>query len=185
MGTNIANKKIIVILLMSLLVRIAFFILNEEFEIYLLIGSINQSVVNLLLNILIIILISMLLNHKFHGWKKYLLNFFAVILAFIFITIYAFNCDDTYYFYFKAPDGTNTLVVEEGSFLLAGWSNFYERKSTFFIKDLKEQINTDDGYRPFSDGHYTLDWIDDTTIDLRYDFGTGDIEEKEIRITLK
>lgn len=84
------------------------------------------------------------------------------------------------YFYFKSPNKSHTLVIEEDSFLLGGWSNFYERKGIIFIKDLKQQIITDDGYKPFSYNDYKLKWLDNNSVEIIYGFGSEDIHKKEI-----
>ena len=84
------------------------------------------------------------------------------------------------YFYFESPSKSHTLVIEEDSFLLGGWSNFYERKGIIFIKDLKQQIITDDGYKPFSYNDYKLKWLDDNSVEIIYGFGSEDIHKKEI-----
>ena len=83
--------------------------------------------------------------------------------------------DERKYFYFNSPNNQYMLVVEEDSFLLSGWSNFYsKKKSSVFVKDLNCEINTDDGYRPFSDKNYHLKWLDENTVEVYYYFGQGD-----------
>ncbi|WP_155467911.1 hypothetical protein [Clostridium baratii] len=49
-----------------------------------------------------------------------------------------------------------------------------------FIKDLKQQIITDDGYKPFSLNDYELKWLDNNSVEITYGFGSEDIHKKEI-----
>lgn len=63
---------------------------------------------------------------------------------------------------------------------LAGCSSFYEIEGFIFINDLKDSITTaDDGYRPFSNNHYDLKWLDNKSVELSYDFGAGGREYKK------
>lgn len=48
-----------------------------------------------------------------------------------------------------------------------------------FIKSLNKSISTDDGFRPFSNDQYRIEWIDDTTVKLEYDFGSNGIWKSE------
>lgn len=45
-------------------------------------------------------------------------------------------------------------VVEEESFLLAGWGTVYRRDGLLITT--ADQFRADDGYRPFADGAYTV-----------------------------
>jgi len=100
----------------------------------------------------------------------------------ILITIFL-NCEKRY-FYFQGPNKLKTLVIEEDSFLLSGWSRFYERKGLIFIKDINRVIYTDDGYKPFSNNQYKLKWLDDYSVELRYDSGAGGSEYAETIIRM-
>lgn len=178
------NKKLkisLIILIVIILFRILEFKLNEKLDLYIMIFGINQWIINLLLDILIIIIIDrLILNYTTKKIIKYIVNFLAVTFIIFLLFINLMGNSSKSYFYFKSPDNVHTLVVEEDSFLLGGWSNFYERKGMIFIKDLKQQIITDDGYKPFSMNDYKLKWLDNNSVEIIYGFGSEYIHEKEI-----
>ena len=170
MNICINNKKLKIGLIAFILYRILVFGLNEKFDLYLMIFGVNQWIINLLVDVLIIITVDMLILHK----KEMLLGvmiFLSVICIVLLLFINLMMHSNKSYFHFKSPDRSHTLVVEEDSFLLGGWSNFYERRGLIFIKDLKQQIMTDDGYTPFSCNDYELNWLDNNSVEIIYGFG--------------
>ena len=58
------------------------------------------------------------------------------------------------------------------------------KKFGVFIKPLDIEINTDDGFRPFSTDSYEINWIDEDAVNVRYNYGNEDVWKSEI-ITLK
>ncbi len=82
-------------------------------------------------------------------------------------------------FDFQSPNQKNTLLIEECSFLLGGWSNVYQEKFFIFKKELNGQgwISTDDGYQPFSRNDYSIIWIDDNHVEIVYGYGNADIRK--------
>ncbi|MEQ8198641.1 MAG: hypothetical protein ABRQ27_11650 [Clostridiaceae bacterium] len=180
----ISKRSIEIILIIFIGIRIAFFLLNKIYNMYFLFSNINQSIINSIVNISIIIAIALLLNNKENNVLKYMFNFLVIVGIFSIVAINIIANSDKHYFYFEAPNKSSTLIVEEESYFFAGWSRFYERKSLFFIKDLKSGISTNDGFKPFSNNCYQLKWIDNTTIELQYNSGSGskEFEEKTIKI---
>jgi len=177
----INNKKLKIALIAFILFRISVFILNEKFDLYIMIFGVNQWIINLLVDVLIIITIDkLILNYNTKKILKYIINFLAVICIVLLLFINLMVNSSKSYFYFKSPDKSHTLVVEEDSFLLSGWSNFYERKGLIFIKSLKKQIFTDDGYTPFSCNDYELKWLDNNSVEIIYGFGSMSIYKKEL-----
>lgn len=177
----INNKKLKFALIVFILFRVLEFKLNENFGLYIMFFGINQWVINLLIDILIIIIINrLILNYTTKKIIKYIVNFLAVTFILFLLFINLMGNSSKSYFYFKSPNKSHTLVIEEDSFLLGGWSNFYERKGIIFIKDLKQQIITDDGYKPFSYNDYKLKWLDNNSVEIIYGFGSEDIHKKEI-----
>lgn len=83
------------------------------------------------------------------------------------------DCDPRYYT-FRSPDGAYTVIVEEESWLLCGWSNFYEPVCPGLMRKLDASLGTDDGYRPFSAGRYQLTWEADQLL-VDCDFGSGGV----------
>lgn len=179
MDKCIHNKKLKIILLTLILTRITFFMLNKTFNIFFLILNINQSTIDLVINISLVIISMLILNHNVKKAIKYVINFITIISIGILIFRHLLFDYENNYFYFEAPNKSQTLVIEESSFLLSGCSSFYEREGFIFIKDLKSSITTDDGYRPFSNNHYELKWLDNKSVELSYDYGDGVKEYKK------
>ena len=182
---RIKNMKFIFIIItvILLLFRIVTFMLNRQFDIYLMFLGINQSIINSILYILIIISITVTFYQNLKKFSKYLLLFMASACIVVILFVTSIINSDKDYFYFESPNKSYTLIVEENAFLLSGWSNFYEKKGIFFIKNIKKQITTDDGYKPFSDGNYDVNWINENSVKINYDYGTkyGDAKELIIR----
>lgn len=177
----INNKKLKITLIAFILFRILVFILNEKFDLYIMTFGVNQWIINLLIDVLIIITIDkLILNYNTKKILKNIINFLAVICIVLLLFINLMVNSSKSYFYLKSPDKYHTLVVEEDSFLLSGWSNFYERKGLIFIKSLKQQIFTDDGYTPFSCNDYELKWLDNNSVEIIYGFGSMSIHKKEL-----
>ena len=97
-------------------------------------------------------------------WIKISYNIIATIIILLSLLSYLFFYSEYKYFTFDSPCKNNTLIIEENSFLLSGNSNFYERKFGIFIKSLNKSISTDDGFRPFSNSKYRIEWVDDNTV---------------------
>ncbi|WP_346939755.1 hypothetical protein [uncultured Clostridium sp.] len=181
MKTCINNKKLKIALIALILFRILVFILNKQFNLYIMIFGVNQWIINLLVDISIIItIVKLILNYNTKKILKYIINFLAVICTVLVLFINLMANSSKSYFYFKSPDKSHTLVVEEDSFLFDGWSNFFERKGFIFIKSLKQQISTDDGYSPFSCNDYELKWLDNNSVEIIYGFGSMNVYKKEI-----
>lgn len=183
MEKRIHNKKLKLILLILILFKIIFFILNGAFGIYFLVLNINQTTIDLVANITLVIVVMVILNQNVEKSIKYGINFITIISIGILLLRYLLFNYENNYFYFEAPNKSHILVVEESSFLLAGRSTFYEREGFIFIKDLNKTITTDDGYRPFSNNHYDLKWLDNKSVELSYDYGDGKDQYKKEIIT--
>lgn len=159
----------------------------ERFVLYplglkILILNINPTFINYILFILLLVCPIFFWNfirEKF-TWIKIFYNITAIVLILLSLLIYLFSYSEYKYFAFDSPSKNRTLIVEEKSILLFGNSSFYERKFGVFIKSLDKSISTDDGFRPFSNNKYEIEWIDDTTVKLKYDFGSMGIWKSEI-----
>ncbi|WFD08672.1 hypothetical protein [Tepidibacter hydrothermalis] len=130
-------------------------------------------------SILFLSSITLLLISLFVNSNKSVIKVIMILILIILIFFYSFiiYMDERKYFYFNSPNNEYMLIVEEDSFLLGGWSNFYSKeKSSIFVKNLNSRINTDDGYRPFSDKNYHLKWLDENTVEVYYYFGQGDCD---------
>ena len=157
---------------MLILLKIGFYISNHKYGLFVLINGVNQYMINLVINLLIVIITLLLLNNNAKKVRKYIQSVAAILLiVFLFIN-HGFSYGDKVYFFFQSPDHTKTLVAEENSFLLGGWCDFYEQKG-IFIKKIGGRITTDDGFRPFSSDYYKLSWLDNSTVEIYYNYGSG------------
>ena len=152
-----------------IIVKIAFHILNTRFRLYILISTIDQDIVNSIINILFVASVVFLLNIKAKRVRKYIQTVCASLLILYLIFLYFFADSGKSYFYFQSPDQSKTLVVEEDPWLLAGSCHFYFKKG-IFVKGLGG-ISTNNGGRPFTSNSYELKWLDNTTVELNYFFG--------------
>lgn len=171
-------KKIWIIYIVLLVVNM--FILFQ-LGLKILILRISPNFINYILLLLVLICPIFFWNpiRKNVVWIKISYNIIATVIILLSLLSYLFFSSEYRYFIFDSPCKNNTLIVEEDSFLLSGNSNFYERKFGIFIKSLNKSISTDDGFRPFSNDQYRIEWIDDTTVKLEYDFGSNGIWKSE------
>ena len=177
----INKKKLGIALIVFILFKILVFKLNEKFDLYIMIFGVNQWIINLVVDFLIIITINkLILNHNTKKILKYIINFLTVVFILLLLFKNLMLNSSKRYFYFESPNKSHTLVIEEDSFLLGGWSNFYERKGLIFIKSLHQEITTDDGYKPFSCNDYELKWLDNNSVEIIYGFGSMNAYNKEI-----
>lgn len=119
--------------------------------------------------------------------KKWMKTVVVILCLVLLLYICAFNGglweSDKKYFCFDSPDKKNTLIIEECSWLLGGWSNCYIEVKPKLLKKLDSDIVIDDGYRPFSNGDYKIKWGADNIL-ISYGFGS-ESKEKETEIRLK
>ena len=103
-------------------------------------------------------------------------------LGFTFLLFTFFTASyDAKYFEFKSD--SKTIIVEKWSWLLAGGSNVYQKVNPFIMVYLDGYIGTDDGYRPFSNNDYNIEWEESAVI-ITYGFGNPGVEHTE-RFALK
>ena len=184
--SNIKKVKVFkiciaVMFMVAILIQICLYVLKDYYDIWLLIGNINQNTIGFGLRVLSVILLCIWVLLMFsRKWKKVLAVVMSGVILFVCTFYYTFSQCDPKYFYFNSPNGVDTIVVEEESWLLGGWSNFYLRKNLFFIKDLKQSISTDDGYRPFTNGDYNMLWVDSNSVEISYGYGQDNIINKDI-----
>lgn len=132
--------------------------------------------------LLVIFLIQIILPKRKKSQNKHLFNLLMVgiivieLLLVLYIEIFVIIHDNEY-FKLVSEDSKHTIIVEEQSFLLAGYGNFYEKKNFLFVKKIGSYI-TDDGYRPFSDNRYSVEWLEDGA-KVTYGYGSGGIEKVE------
>jgi len=178
------NILLIVTMIIASIIKIFLYAFNIYFDVYIIIKHINQDRINFWLDMLIILslglIIFLIVQRKY--LKVIVLSMFLLIITLVtsFSDSYGFGNTYPKYYYFNALSSDNTLIVEENSWLLGGWSNFYIKKNFLFATKLNQWITTDDGYRPFSSGDYELLWIDSNNVKLVYGFGESNIVKTEI-----
>ncbi len=142
--------------------------------------NISPNFIFLGLLMLILILPMMFFDYVNKSLLKIIYNVAVIIMIPIIILIYVGIYSGYKYFDFKSPNKSNTLVIEEKTFLLSGFSDFYEKKYGIFIKQIDSGISTDDGFRPFSNESYKLQWINEETVKISYAFGNGEVWKSKI-----
>lgn len=107
----------------------------------------------------------------------------TIACSFIIIMIYGYTGGfwepTKIYFEFQSPNN-KTIIIEECSWLLGGWSNVYQKIDSNIIYRLDSDISTDDGYRPFSKDDYNLEWSTNS-VNITYGFGTGGSLTSEVK----
>lgn len=81
------------------------------------------------------------------------------------------------YFEIFSNDKNHEIIIKEGSFLLSGEGAFYEKTSPITMVKIGE-YSTDDGYRPFTDNRYEIDW-NENGFEVTYSFNGSAITKKE------
>lgn len=178
MRTNQIRRLSIYVFFVSVTVRIITFSLGYFFQLFL-----QDYSILYLLNYIIIFSVFFMFKKR----KVIMIIGCLILIVLIGVNSLALMLDsDNKEFEFKSPNNTNTLIVEECSFLLGGWSNFYQEKYNIFKKPLINQdgITTDDGYRPFSENDYSIYWISDDKVKIEYGYGSNNIR-KEVTIIIK
>lgn len=132
-------------------------------------------------NTIIVGAIGVILFFIFHNKKaRVLISVLCISALLLSISVSnAFWPPDREYFSFVSPDKRTTLIIEECSWLLGGWSNCYVEIKPYLLEKLDSDITTDDGYRPFSAGDYTIDWEDNFVL-ITYGFGNAGIQKESV-----
>ncbi len=116
-----------------------------------------------------------------YKYKKFSYIFSAVFFVAVFALIPFFGdiwrSYDYVYSEISSPDGNHEIVVCEWTWLVGSGGVFYEKTGAFFMKELGE-FSTDDGYNPFSEGKYEVEWNDDG-FDATYWFSYNGVEKSE------
>lgn len=105
-----------------------------------------------------------------------------IVLAVLFVCLWVGFITEPRYYVYHSPNQQDTIVIKEEAFLLAGYGSMYVKENAFFMKRV-EGYSTDDGYRPFQNDDYQLEWGEDE-VTVTYGFGSMGIQ-KEIVIPLK
>jgi hypothetical protein len=140
---------------------------------------VNDQIQQYLLWIVIIVLgIFLIITLKIKVQKIIITIFCIIFILASFTFSGGFWEADKSYFEFKSPYN-NTIIIEECSWLLGGWSNVYQKESSNIICGLNGNISTDDGYRPFSNNDYNIEWSINS-VKITYGFGSENIHKSEI-----
>lgn len=83
---------------------------------------------------------------------------------------------DTTYRSIHSPNGAHQLLILDSSFLLVGRHDVYEPACGPFLSR-RAAISTDDGYDPFKDGQYSVEWSGNSAT-IRYVFDYMDPDER-------
>lgn len=177
---NERKKYLKYIWTIALSLEIILYLIFYLFRLKIYLFNISPNIIVLVLLMLILILPMIFFDYVNKTLIKVIYNLTIVVLIPIIIFGYIILYSEYRYFTFKSPNKLNTLVVEEKTFLLSGWSDVYEKKYGIFIKQIDGEISTDDGFRPFSNEAYKLQWIDENTVIVNYSFGSEGVWKSEV-----
>ncbi len=174
-------KILEIIFLIDVLFKVIFFIQKNIFDVIFFLGGVKQDSIDFWLTavlLLIIIVFVFILFDKL--WLKGLcvLGVIAITLYMIFTLIYGTTSPKC--FYFNSPKGNNMLIVEENSWSLGSWCDFYEEKGLLFARDIDKRINNENGYRPFTMGDYKVTWESESKINIQYGTGQDGVTKNEL-----
>lgn len=164
----------------ALSLEVILYLIFYFFRLKICLFNIGPNIIVLGLLMLILILPMMFFDYVNKTLIKVIYNLTIVVLIPIIIFGYIMLYSEYRYFTFKSPNKLNTLVVEEKTFLLSGWSDVYEKKYGIFIKQIDGEISTDDGFRPFSNETYKLQWSNENTVIVNYSFGSEEVWKSEV-----
>lgn len=176
------NKKSLIIKkiwIISLVLLVLQWSIENFMGLELLIFGLNSNVVRAVLAIILLLTPIYIIGSKKNKILTGVYSIFAVIAIVTMVIYGVFSMEDKYY-YLHSADNKRTLVVEEISVLSYGQSNFYEKKYGIFIKSLNNVITTDNGYRPFSNKEYKVNWVDENTLQIDYDYDSKGVWKSEI-----
>ncbi len=182
-GSRRAAIGLSILLIIMILIKIALVILSRNY-VYLITADFCRNILNPAINVLIVLLLVTL--ELILIPKVWLIALTTIVGILVLLLVSSFGFVDrinSKYFYFNSPDSSNTLIVEENTWLLAGWSDFYIKENMLFVRKINAKILTDNGYRPFTNKDYILTWINNNTVELTYGFGgNGTVEKQIIRL---
>ncbi|MCT4595704.1 MAG: hypothetical protein N4A57_15760 [Anaeromicrobium sp.] len=156
-----------------IILRITLVVLGVIFNMYLL-GSSTMDIIDFIILFVAFIVVSKSDVNKLIG--RYILLSILIMVNIFWSVWYG----DKVEYYFKSPNGKNTLVVSEEPVLMLGVCELYERKYLIFKKRLGgSPLYTDDGYRPFSNYDYKIEWVTEKEAIIFYGYGSGSRSCKE------
>ena len=104
-------------------------------------------------------------------WKKaskiiykifIILLWILLIIFFLYSSLVVLIQSDDYYYEFQSDNKSHQIVIQESTFLRFGSLDLYDRKNTFMVEKLnKDDIFSDDAFRPIAFGDYHIKWDED------------------------
>ncbi len=174
-------KILEIVFLIDILIKVVFFIQKNIFNVVFFIRGVKQDSVDFWLTAVILLIIIVFVFILFDKlWLKgvCILGVIAISLYMIFTMIY--GSSNPKCFYFSSPKGSNTLIIEENSWSLGSWCDFYEEKGLFFASDMDKSIKMENGYRPFSRGDYKVTWESESKISIQYGSGQDGVTKTKV-----
>ncbi|MBD3109308.1 hypothetical protein IEO70_13230 [Bacillus sp. AGMB 02131] len=154
-------------------------LLQNKWNLTLLLFQLSSKEISSIALIISAICFSALLFSYFSKLKKSKILYALVLMVSGFLlVVFILGCllngfiTESKYYAFQSPDQQQTLVIEEESFLLAGYGSFYMKEYPLFVKRVQD-YSTDDGYRPFQLDDAHIKWHEDN-VTIEYGNGLGD-----------
>lgn len=175
------SKYAFITMVITMLVYIIIAFMKANSYYLYLFGISSDEIMAILLLILIILLISGGVRYIYRRLKYKKIMIFCItivtITSILLIPIHLMKSLGNRYFTFYSDNKEHQIVVNEQSFLLAGYGTVYEVIIPGIMYPVGEYMS-DDGYRPFSDKAYSFVWNTDDFV-LRYYFGNGASTEND------
>lgn len=138
-------------------------------------GISHQALSNLLI---IVVIVSLIYLFNDTGIKGIII---AIGVFFIIVPSLPNLLTEAEYTRFSSPDNKEEFVVIE-----RGYGRLYQLSNSRLYMTYLTSINTDDGYKPFSDSAYKLEWEEPNQLIIHYKFDyMSDSLSKEISTKYK
>lgn len=173
----ILQKKIKNVYIVLLIIKIALTIMSR-FNVYIVYQNIEYIIINYLILFLSFYIIRVLLKNKIIKVILCLTTIFLILIN----TLYTACYQDMARFTFKSPTKIHNIIIEENTWLFTGYAIVYENTGIFFKKVLPCPIETDDGYKPFTNKDYKITWINEDTFVIKYGYGTGIYKDTTVNV---
>ena len=180
--------KIILYIFISVFLAVSacVYAIKENEELNLLIGNINGDMIMRIALIcaavcLITVSVIAIIRKENRRYLKTVICLAASGVMLYCVGISSFFSRPYKYYDFVSPDGKNTVIAGEWSWLQGGGVNFYKRINFLFVKRIGS-FSTDDGYEPIKNGDYSLQW-DENKMIFKANNGNNYYETIEIEMS--
>ncbi len=105
-----------------------------------------------------------------------------IILIIVNLITTLFSIDNQEYI-LSSPNKKNAIILDENTFLSTTYYNIYEQKDIIFKKSISSDIHTYN-YLPFDNYDYSINWENDNTVTISYNYSPNIKHDFQITLTL-